>query len=123
VVVDGRDLELNVEVVADLTPDRRTISSAQPRTVLQRAAVLVLPVVDRGREELRDQVAVAAVDLDPVELGLARAPRRLREALDDLADLTDRRPLARKPVDRLRLVGGAEALRVGDAGMSRCRPE
>ena len=115
VVVDGGDLELDVVVVTDLAPDRLHDLERQPRAVLQRAAVLVLAVVDRRREELRDQVAVAPVDLDPVELGLARAPRGLREALDDLPDLRDRRPLARQPVDRLRLVRRAEALRVRDA--------
>ena len=47
--------------------------------VLERAAVLVLAVVDRRAEELRDQVAVGAVQLDAVQPGLARAPGALGE--------------------------------------------
>ena len=115
VVVDGGDLELHVEVVADLGADRAHDLEREARPVLERAAVLVVAVVDRRREELRDQVAVAAVDLDPVGAGLARAARGLREALDDLLDLGLRHGDALEAVDRLRLARRAPALLVDDA--------
>ena len=69
------DLHLEVEVVADLVADRADGLEQQPRTVLERAAVVVLAVVDRRGQELREEVAVGAVDLDAVEAGLARAAR------------------------------------------------
>ena len=55
--------------------------------VLERAAVLVVAIVDRRAEELGDQVAVGAVQLDAVEPGLARAPRAFGERLDRLVDV------------------------------------
>ena len=113
-VLARADLELHVVVVAHLAPDRSNDLEREARPVLERAAVLVLPVVDRRREELRDQVAVAAVDLDPVRAGLARAARALRERVDDLVDLRVRHPLALEPVQRLPLVGRREALLVLD---------
>ena len=67
-VVDRADLELEVEVVPDLLAHRAHDLEREARAVLERPAVVVGAVVDRGGEELRDQVAVAAVDLDPVEL-------------------------------------------------------
>ncbi len=114
-VVDRADLELEVEVVPDLLPHRAHDLDREARAVLQRPAVLVLPVVDRRGEELRDQVAVAAVDLDAVELGLARPAGGLPEGVDDLVDLRLRHPLARKAVDRVGLVRGGEPLVVEDA--------
>ena len=114
-VVDGADLELEVEVVADLLPDRAHDFEREARAVLERPAVLVRSVVDRGREELGDEVAVAAVHLDPVQLGLAGAAGGLGEAVDDLVDLRLRHPLALEAVDRVGPVGRGEALVVEDA--------
>ena len=55
------------------------------------------------------------MDLDPVRAGLARSPRSLREALDELRDLRGRHPLALEAVDRLGLVRRAPALLELDA--------
>ena len=116
VVVDGADLELQVEVVADRGADGADDLEREPRAVLERAAVLVRPVVDRGAEELGDQVAVAAVDLDAVEPGLAHAARRLGEGVDDLVDLRPRSSA------RTRTRGSAPACRSSSApSRTRCR--
>ena len=72
-VLGGADLHLQVEVVADLAADRAHRLEQQARPVLERPAVLVLAVVDRRGEELREEVAVGAVDLDAVEARLAGA--------------------------------------------------
>ena len=49
------------------------------QTILQRAAVLVGPLVAHRREEAREQVAVRAVQLDHVEAGVDRPSRRAHE--------------------------------------------
>ena len=84
VILGGADLHLQVEVVADLGADGADDFEHEAGAVLERAAVFVLAVVDRRAEELGDQVAVGAVQLDAVEAGLARAPRALGEVRDDL---------------------------------------
>src|SRR5262249_25001990 len=60
--------------------------------------------------------AVRAVQLHAVEARLARAPRALGERGDRLLDVGRRHPLAFEPVQRIRLVRGAQADRVLDAG-------
>ena len=88
VVIDRADLHLQVEVVADARRGSRLNDlEDEARAVLERAAVVVLPVVDGRAQELRDQVAVGAVQLDAVEAGLAGAPRAVGEVLHDLVDL------------------------------------
>ena len=67
--------------------DRPDHLEQEARAILQRAAVLVGAVVDAGREELREQVAVGGMQLDAVEAGLARAPGAAGERLDELLDL------------------------------------
>ena len=61
------------------TASRTDLEHLEPeaRAVLERAAVLVGALVVERRQELGQQVAVAAVDVDDVEAGLARplAPR------------------------------------------------
>src|SRR5436189_15221 len=114
-VVDPGDLELQVEVGADLGPDRAHDFEREARAVGERAAVLVLAIVDGRGQELRDQVAVAAVDLDPVGTGLPRTAGRIREPLHQLLDLRDRHPFGGEPVNRLLLAGRAPALLVLDA--------
>ena len=94
----------------------RTISSTKRARFSSEPPYSSVAVVDRRAEELRDQVAVGAVQLDAVEPGLARAPRALGERGDDLLDL--RRSVIRshsKPCSGSRLVGRAEPLRILDA--------
>jgi hypothetical protein len=74
-----------VEVVTDLFPNGAHRLDEQAGPVLERAAVLVLAVVDRRGEELREEVPVRPVDLDPVETCLARPSGARGESPDDLA--------------------------------------
>ena len=67
----------------------RTTSSEKRARVLERAAVLVLAVVDRRAQELREQHPVRARKLDAVEARLAHPPRSGRE-------LRRRRPRSRR---------------------------
>ncbi|MNY04289.1 hypothetical protein D3C86_1369560 [compost metagenome] len=59
----------------------------QPRAVFQRAAVLVAALVGAVLEELVEQVAVGAVDLNAVEAGGLGIRRALAVGLDDAGDL------------------------------------
>ena len=104
-----------MKVVADLGADGADDFERKAGAVLERAAVLVLAVVDRRAEELREQVPVCAVQLHAVEAGLARPPRALGKVADDLLDLRHRCPLAQEAVQRVLLVGGRQALGVLDA--------
>ena len=65
-------------VVADGLAHELERLHPEARAVAQRPAVLVRPLVVEGREELQRQEAVRAVDVDDVEAGVARAPRRRR---------------------------------------------
>ena len=116
VVLDGADLHLQVEIAADLGANGADDLEHEARAVLELAAVLVLAVVDRRAEELRDEIAVRAVQLDAVRAGLARAARALAERLDDVLDLLDGHPLALESVQRILVVGRAQTLGVLDAG-------
>jgi hypothetical protein len=73
-VVDRADLHLEVEVAAHLPPDGRDDLQQEAGPVLQRPPVLVGSIVDPGAEELGEQVAVAGVQLDPVQAGFPRPP-------------------------------------------------
>ena len=96
--------------------DRLDDLADEAGAVLERAAVVVLAIVDRRAEELRDQVAVGAVQLDAVERRpRARAARPAANACDDVLDLRERHPLALEAVQRIVLVGRAQALGVFDA--------
>ena len=83
VVLDGADLDLQVEVAPDLRADRPHDIEQEARAVFQRAAVVVVAVVDRRAEELGEEIAVGPVNLDAVEPGRLgpgggrrRTPRR-----------------------------------------------
>ena len=58
----------------------------QTRTVLDRTAISVGSQVGTQLQELLQQIAVGAVDLDAVKAGRFRLHRRLPERLDDLSD-------------------------------------
>lgn len=84
----------------------------QPRPVLEAPAVLVAAAVRHGRQELVQQVAVRAVDLDEVEARRDRAPRRARERRPDLRDVGLRhRPRRRVVLVVRERAGGFDALR------------
>ena len=69
---------------ADARADRLDDLDDEARAVLERPAVFVGAIVDRRAQELRDEVAVGAVQLDAVESRLARPPRALGERRDRL---------------------------------------
>ena len=54
----------------DRLPDGRDHSERKAHPILERAAELVLPCIGQRRQKLLQQVAVADLDLDPVEPGL-----------------------------------------------------
>ena len=59
----------------------------ETQTVLSRAAVLVRASVRRGAQELIDEIAVGAVDLDAVEARVDRVACGSPEVRDDASDL------------------------------------
>ena len=69
----------------------------------------------RRAQELGDEVAVGAVQLHAVEAGLARPPGAFGKRGHGLFDVRHRHPLALKPVQRVAVVGGAQAELVLDA--------
>ena len=93
----------------------RTTSSTNRARFSSGPPVLVLAIVDRRAQELRDQVAVGAVQLDAVEPGLARPPRAFGKRVDRLADVGERHLLAAEAVRRVGLAGRAQAGRDFDA--------
>ena len=74
---------------------RRERLDPHPRAVLERPAVLVVALVVERREHLPEQVGVAAVDVDDVEAGVARADRGRHEVGDDPVDVPPLHPLRR----------------------------
>ena len=115
VVLDGADLHLEMEVLADLLANLTDDVEQKARAVRQRAAVVVLAVVDARAEELRDEVSVGPVKLDAVGAGLPRASGRGAERVSDIGDLFRRHPLGFEAVQRVGPIGRAETLRVFDA--------
>src|SRR5687768_13028279 len=68
------DLHLQMEIAADAGPDGAHDLENKPRAILQWPAVLVLAIVDRRTEELRDQITVGTVQFHAVEPRFPRAP-------------------------------------------------
>ena len=64
--------------------------AGEAHAVLERAAPVVLALVGAQREELRDQVALRAHDLDAVVAGGLREHRGAHEVADGLLDLRPR---------------------------------
>ena len=84
----------------------------------QCAAIGVGAVVDRGAEELREEVPVAGMQLDAVELRRAHAMRGRDEARDHVPDLVDRHRAAAYALEIVAPVGRRlrRAVPVLDAG-------
>ena len=104
-----------MEIAADLGANRLDDLDDEAGAVLERSAVLVLAIVDGRAEELRDQVAVGAVQLHAVEAGLARPARAFGKRRHRLLDVGGRHPLALEAVQRILVVGRAERVLVLDA--------
>jgi hypothetical protein len=88
-----------VEVVAHLFTDGLDDLVQEAVAVAQRAAVIVLAVVDAGAEELGEEIAVGSVQLDAVETRLARPAGALGEHVDQVLDLVRGGGLAEQPVE------------------------
>ena len=116
VVVLGADLHLQVEVGAHLGPNGGHDLEQEAGALLQRAAVVVVAVVDRRAEELREQVAVGRVQLDAVEPAARarRAPAANAATVSAICACVMRD--AREAVQRLIALGRAPALLELDAG-------
>src|SRR5262245_3365311 len=70
-------------ILADNRTQRGQDPEREPGTILQRAAVLVRPSVGVRGQELADEIAVRAVDVNHVHPGLETAVRRLNKGVDD----------------------------------------
>jgi hypothetical protein len=76
-VLADADLHLEVEVVANpLANDPHGVDE-KARPVLERASVLVLALVDRGREELGERIPVGAGDQRAKGVGFPCPAREL----------------------------------------------
>src|SRR3954451_12099249 len=79
--------------------------------VLKTAAVFVLPLVGEGRQELVQQVAVCAVDLDPIQAKAGGTPRRSDEVFPH--------PAEPGPIERM---GNVLVLGMRHGGGRHCLP-
>jgi hypothetical protein len=84
-------VRISSSTIPNRSGDNRTASAKSgphtARTVGERAPVLVGAPVQFGRQELADQVAMGAVQFDPVEAGLLGALRGGDEVGHHLLDL------------------------------------
>ena len=85
--LDCRNAVPDREILADHLAKSGQDLEREPRAILQRAAVLVRPSVGVRGQELADEVAVRAVDVNHVDPGLETAPRRLHKSVDDDLDV------------------------------------
>ena len=107
-MIDRVDFHLEMKVRPDLAPDGAHDLEHEPRSVFDGTAVIVGAIVDPGAQKLRDQVAVRAMQLDPVKPGFAGAPRALGELLDDLVDFRHGHGLGQYSVEEIRLICRAQ---------------
>ena len=102
-----RQLDADDEVLTAGYAHRRHRLAHEAGAAFEAAAVAVSPVVAGGREELRDQVAVGAVQLDPAEARALQPLRALRVARDDARNLVFAERPGAVPIERLGLRGSA----------------
>src|SRR3989338_4853932 len=81
-----REAQDQREVLAGLTTDRLDDLDAKARTRNEIAAIFVLALIGAFPEELVDEIAMSAMDLDPVEAGLASVGRRAAKGFDRVLD-------------------------------------
>src|SRR6266540_5257304 len=86
VVIDAVDLELHVVLRADLVANSIDDLDSKTCAILERAPVFVGTIIDPRAQELRKQVAIGAMQLDPVDAGFLGASRALSEGLDGVLD-------------------------------------
>ena len=94
-----------MEAAADLGADRPDDVEEEARAVGQRAAVLVLAVVDARAQELGEQIAVGGVQLDAVEARFARPPGAAGEGADRVVDLRPAHRPAQEAVQQFLAAG------------------
>ncbi len=115
-VVLGHEPDADGHGAARGRPDALQHPEHEAQAIVERAAVLVGPVVVEGREEVVEQrIAVRGVQLHPVESALASQRRGDAKGLDDLVDLLDLQRLAGRVVRAVadcRSLGGAERRRL-----------
>ena len=127
VVVDRAELDLQMEIVADLARGSPgSLRAGSARDFRSEPPYSSVRSLMPEREELGEQVAVRRMQLDAVEAGLARAPGAGGERFDELLDLglavmaRQRNPCS----DSLRLVElSAGRWELCTPGRSICRPE
>src|SRR5690242_10611426 len=107
VEIDAAEFDLEVKVLAAAQADRLDNLHQEARAIAQVTTVLVAPVVDARAEELSDEIAVGAVQLDAVQPRLLGAPGTRGKCIDCLADLFLGHRLGEETVQRLILAGGA----------------
>ena len=88
------------EVLADRFPDAPDDFHREAHALLGRAAPGVAAPVGAGRQELIDQVALGAHDLDAVIAGLARQARAIDEGLDLALDAPTAEAARLEGIDR-----------------------
>ena len=102
-VVLGHEPDADGQRAVRGRPDAREHPEHEPQAIVERAAVLVGPLVVEGREEVVEQrIAVRGMQLHPVESALTGQRRGDAEGLDDLVDLLDLQRLAGRVVRAVR---------------------
>src|SRR5438128_4356450 len=104
-MIDAINLHLEMKIRTDLAADGAHDLQRETRSVFDRAAVIVGAVVDPRAQKLRDQVAVCAMQFDPVEPSLPGAACALGELLDDLVDFRHGHGLGQYSVEEISLIG------------------
>src|SRR5207244_13170255 len=89
------------EVVADHAPDLLEDLHAEPKPVLEAAAIAIGPLVGPGRPELVDQVLVGSRDLGAVQTRFLATAHCLAEVAHDPLDILDLHRFTAGPLHRL----------------------
>ncbi len=107
--VSSAEFHGHEEVAPDGGADGFQNVQRQPGARAQVAVVLVVAVVDRARQELVQDVAIARHDLDAVGARFAGPPRGSCVGLHQLMNLRDGHPARAQPIEEVRPVGCARS--------------